>query len=352
MPWHPWSRTSASEQVRHILLDQDMADHDWATRVEQVLKRRPARPSCREVEMLGPTLVDDILFGLVLCTESNRTLLGSLLNALLGLSGSGRLDRLEFVNPAPDKRHGISEDGIFDLKGCDSTGRTYHIQVQLVDRRARAERALCHLARLFATQPREGDSCAQIIRTIGICLADVLLFPDSEDMHSTCRPYDDTNGKTLTDVLELHFFELAKFPKRRVQELETPQDMWLHILKFGALYGGGRMTLPEELRAEDGIERALQEWRKVSASRELREFLEMREKADHDRATRLEQARRQGFQIGFQQGLQQAREKARLEGREAGRREVRQKAARQMREAGLTREQIQQITGLDAEDLD
>ena len=112
------------------------------------------------------------------------------------------------------------------------------------------------------------------------------------------------------------------------------------MLKFGELYQEGGRNLPTELREEEGIEMAMEKLREASASERAREMIELRRKAEHDAATRLEDARLDGLEQGLQQGLQQGRDDAMRE------------AAKRLRDAGVSDEAIQKATGLGPEDLD
>ncbi len=108
---------------------------------------------------------------------------------------------------------------------------------------------------------------------------------------------------------------------------------------------------------------ALDAMRKAQASYEVRELIEMRMKAQHDEATRLEDAllkgRQEGRQEGLGQGLQQGRQEGRQEGlgqglqqgRQEGRQEALLATARRMIEAGMDRETVARLTGLGPEDV-
>lgn len=222
------------------------------------------------------------------------------------------------------------------MKARDGQGRLYNIEVQVAGHRAYKERALYYLARLFTGQLEPGEGYTRLKRTIGISLCDFHLFPELEDLHSTFRLYDPQHDRQLTDILELHFIELTKFQRDKPRDLRTPFEKWLHALKFGELYQEGMEPIPEVLAEEEGLEMALEAMRKACASDRVRELIEMRRKAAHDEATRLEDALEQGLERGREEGL----ERGRVE------------TARRLRDAGVPLDTILAATGLRPEDLE
>ncbi|MBI3926659.1 MAG: PD-(D/E)XK nuclease family transposase [Armatimonadetes bacterium] len=300
--------------------------------------------------MKGLSLLNDIIFKIVFGTDVSRPVLRALLNALLGLSGERRIVDLDILNPYLDKEHLLDKGVILDVKARDAQGRLYNIEVQVSAQPAYMERAVYYLARLFSEQLEKGDPYTRIAKTIGISLLDFVLFSDLEDLHSTYRFYDTDHQRELTDILELHFIELAKFRRDKPHELRTPFEKWLHVLKFGELYESGLAPVPEALRQEEGIEMALESMRKACASDEVREMIELRMKAMRDEATRMEAAVQQGLEQGLEQGLQQGLQQGLEQGRREGRRAL-VETARRMRDAGMSIETILSMTGLRPEEL-
>ncbi|MDP2663797.1 MAG: Rpn family recombination-promoting nuclease/putative transposase [Dehalococcoidia bacterium] len=310
--------------------------------------------------MASYSLINDIIFKIVFGTETNRPLLRALLNALLGLAGEDRITELTILNPLIDKEYMLAKDAVLDVKARDGRGHQYNIEVQLTCERSYVARAIYYLSRLYTSQLDKGEPYSKLSRTIGISLVDFELIPGLEDLHSRYRFYDEVHGRELTDILELHFIELAKFRGDKPRGLRSPFEKWLHVLKFGdVLYGDRESAIPEELREEEGIEMALEAMRNASASEQVREMIEFRRKAEHDEATRLESARLKGLEegqeLGRKAGQEEGREEGREEGQELGRKagQERLKAvARNLRESGMDIETVRRMTGLDAGDID
>ena len=106
-------------------------------------------------------------------------------------------------------------------------------------------------------------------------------------LHSTYRLHDVDHGRSLTEMLEMHYIEITKFSKDKPYALRTPFEKWLHVLKFAEVYEAGLEPLPEVLESEEGIAMALDAMRRAWSTDDVREMIELREKALHDEATRF-----------------------------------------------------------------
>jgi predicted transposase/invertase (TIGR01784 family) len=256
--------------------------------------------------MPHPAFMNDVVFKIVFGTEKNEALLRALVNALLGLTGPDRIAELRILNPHAGKDHPDDRGVILDVKARDGHGRLYNVEVQVAEQPAYIQRSLYYAARLFSEQLGKGDPYIQIARTVAISLLDFNLFPEIADLHSRYRFYDVEHGRELSDVLELHYIELPKFNRDKPQELRTPFEKWLHVLKFGDFYEAGGEELPETLKKEEGIAMAVNEMRRAYADSEVRELIEARRKAEHDEATRMAWAIQQGKLEGKLEGMRKA----------------------------------------------
>ncbi|MBF0548506.1 MAG: Rpn family recombination-promoting nuclease/putative transposase [Candidatus Riflebacteria bacterium] len=139
----------------------------------------------------------------------------------------------------------------------------------------------------------------------------------------------------LSDLLEMRFYELTKFGNPRPDELKSPFEKWLYILKFGEIYGTSEVSLPGNLKEEEGIDMAVEELRKVNSVDEIRQLMEARSRARHDEAQRWEDAKDEG----------------REEGREEGKKEALKLTAKNLLSMKLSHESISLATGLSIEEI-
>ncbi|MDQ7822546.1 MAG: Rpn family recombination-promoting nuclease/putative transposase [Candidatus Eremiobacteraeota bacterium] len=265
-----------------------------------------------------------IIFKSVFGRDSSGPILAACLNSIPGVTGEEPIRDIEILNPFRYGEKLKDRVGILDIAAKDSTGRLYHIETQADHDRMFVQRVSWYHARIHGEQLSQGDDFSLLRKTTSVLVTVQALFPDGERVHSRfgSREWDD--GFVLNDLRELHFLELPKFHGDDVKRLSCSLDRWLHLLKFGVKYATIEVEVPAELLSEEGMEMALNAYRKSLADREVLNMLHFREKAELMEATKLALAR------------------------EEGRAEV----AARMKELGLDRELIKKATGLSDKELD
>ena len=128
-----------------------------------------------------------------------------------------------------------------------------------------------------------------------------VLIENEENFHNIYRYLNIDSKKELTDLKEIHFIELPKFKKKKPEELKSKFEKWVFALKCGEIYAENIGEIPEELKDEE-IVMALNEMVKASEDDVIREILDMRDKARHDEASRLYNAKMEGKAEGKAEG--------------------------------------------------
>ncbi|MDQ7826696.1 MAG: Rpn family recombination-promoting nuclease/putative transposase [Candidatus Eremiobacteraeota bacterium] len=235
-------------------------------------------------------LTNDILFKSVFGRDTNTCILRAFLNSVLGFSGEDRIEKVAILNPF---RYGEKlEDrlGILDIAAKDSWGRRYHIEMQVGDEKMFIPRVSFYHARLHGGQLGRGDDFTLLKKTIAISIVSYVLFPGFERVHS---------------------------------RFSSP-----HFLKFSVKYATIEVEVPAVLKDEEGMEMAVNEYRKSLADRRVQNMIHFREKAELIEATKLTLARE--------------------EGKAEGKAEV----AARLRSQGFERETIKKATALSDAELD
>jgi predicted transposase/invertase (TIGR01784 family) len=291
------------------------ASHTWpflhgAAGIVAPFVRIWTRPPTPDIigAMRTTSLINDIIFRYVFGTEGNQPLLICLLNAILGYSGKDRIRDIRILNPNIERECLDDKLVVLDIKATDCLGRLFNVEVQLTPKAGYIGRVMYYLAKLYSGQLEPGEPFTELSKTIGISILDFVLFTDTSELHNTYRLKNIMSHSELTDLLELHFIELVKFDVHKAHELRTPFEKWLHILKFSELYGDMLGPIPVELKEEEGIAMAIDAYRKANSDSYVRQLIELREKAEHDRATELEEAKAEGLVEGEARG--EARGKA------------------------------------------
>ncbi len=198
--------------------------------------------------MPADSLLHDIVFKLVFGRKDKEPILRPLLNALLQLSGSDKIDELTLLNPISEKQFADEKGTILDLLCRDGRSRRYIVEVQVKSQAHYIARTVYYAADQIRSQLEPGQSYDQLERLVILSILDFDLFPEQEDLHSINVLYDVRHQRQLTELLEVHFLELKKFKEDQPAHLRTPFARWLHILRFSQLYGSQSWELPETLR--------------------------------------------------------------------------------------------------------
>jgi predicted transposase/invertase (TIGR01784 family) len=245
-------------------------------------------------------LLRDIVFRKVFAEEkTSEPTLRALLNAILGLEGKNRILSLEINDPNLLQSFG-DKNAVLDVKATDSLGHRYNVEVQLLRYPNFHERCLHYWARLFNENFVVGEPYSKLRRTICIAILD---HPFEETyLHNIYRLRSVFDNLDFSDHLEIHTLDLTKFKLKRADSLTTPFEKWLHFLKYSLYYQKIGRQLPVELVGEEGMLQAVSTYQRISASSEVRSLLERQERAEHDQASRLEEATAKGEARGEAQG--------------------------------------------------
>lgn len=174
-------------------------------------------------------------------------------------------------------------------------GRQVDLEVQVSNEGDYPERVMYYWAREFSSALLTGQGYSELPRTIIISIIDFTLF-ECEEYHSFFQPLEARRHTLLSDKMGFHFFELPKLPDDANQE-----DMlllWLSLFKADT---------EEELERIKGMEvpvmsQAINAYYTITASSEFREKERLREKARHDEAQALHNARHEE-KVGFARKL-------------------------------------------------
>lgn len=285
------------------------------------------------------TLLNDVLFKVVFGSQRHSEALRGLLNAILGLQGVHRIAEITLLNPLREKEYLHDKGTILDVKARDGQGCVYNIEVQLQEQTAYRERSLYYAANLIGAQIEAGEDYRELKPTIHISIVDFVLFEDFEDLHSIYRLYDNKHDRTLGDLLELHYVEIAKFDKQPGDELADPMERWLYFLRQATSYEEVA-DLPQMLQREEGMITAMKATQTALSNDEVRWAIEARQKWERDRITALNVAVEEGEARG------------RAEGRAEGEAESAKRIAKELLALGQSEDVVFRATGLRSSDLE
>jgi predicted transposase/invertase (TIGR01784 family) len=245
----------------------------------------------------------DFAFKRIFDSDHSKEILLSFLNAILELESPYRIADLTILDPylAP-KIQGI-KDTYLDVRAQDEQGKSYIIEMQVLNVAAFEKRVLYNACKTYAGQIDRGEDYHLLTDIIAITITDFLMFDDLPAIVNKFRLRAEA-GRVYSEDLELVFAELPKFTKTEA-ELETVLDRWLFFLK----HAGRIDAVPATLQTEPAIVRAFDIANKAGLTREELDDQERREIFIQDQRGALELAEQRGMKKGAETGRAEERKR-------------------------------------------
>ncbi|MFD0712808.1 Rpn family recombination-promoting nuclease/putative transposase [Paenibacillus sp. GCM10027626] len=278
----------------------------------QQTQQKAQQGNTLEVQRLNPK--NDFLFKRLFGEEAGKGLLIGLLNAVLRREGERAITDVSIVGDTKLARELIEDkESILDIL-CEVEDRE-KVNVEMQVRRFERMdlRSLFYVGKLLTDSLQNGQPYQNLMRSIGINILDHNYLP-LEKYHSTFHLYEDEERHyMLSDILELHFIECPKF-RRLPFNINDPLHRWLRFLEQGT----PAEQMEELMKVDEVIKEAEARLSYLASDEETRRRYAMREKALHDRASWLEDARTAGLKEGFEQGIEKGNRKTALKMLEEG----------------------------------
>ncbi len=171
----------------------------------------------------------DCVFKALLGAERNRRLLIHFLNAILADEFTAPIVEVEILNPYNDREFLDDKLSIVDVKGRDTQGRLYQIEIQLLNIPDLPARILYGWADLYSAQLRDGEDYDHLRPTYAIWLLGQTLRPSVAEAIHRFRLRDE-QGRSLLDHGGVWLLELSKCV---IITVETEQERWLKFFIEG-----------------------------------------------------------------------------------------------------------------------
>jgi len=301
-----------------------------------------AKPIANAVSKGEPRIysfLNDFVFKWIFGQEKNSKFTICLLNALLHLERGRKIREVTILNPFNEKEFKDEKLSVVDVKVQDHQGRIYIVELQVLRDRSFVQRSIYYLAKVYSRQLKAGQHYRNLQPVTAISILGFNLFKRSDRIQEIFNFTNQEGTLKLDKTLELHYLDLTRFNKDKPRSCSTRFEKWLHVLKFGHLYGKMETELDDELKAEEGVSDMVSEFKKINADAEKRQLMEAREK------------NRDALKIikndSFTRGQKSGHKKGKIEGKIEGKAEV----ALKMHAAGLSIEEISDLTGFTPAEL-
>lgn len=269
----------------------------------------------------------DIIFK-KLFTE-NQDMLHSFVASMLDIPPES-ITEIKIENPElpPETLSGKFSRLDLSLKVDD---RLVNVEIQVKNDADYRDRTLFYWAKLYSSELKSGEDYSELKQTITINIINFNMF-DGNDYHTEISAMIKGTNEIFSDKFGIHFFELKKLGRK--PNPKSSRELWLQFINADS---------EEEFDMIEAtnipiMQKAVRVIYDMSEDSKLREIARLREKALHDEASALKNAKAEGLAEGEVIGIQKGRAEER-----AAAAEREKNAIEELKALGLTDEQIKRV---------
>ncbi len=261
------------------------------------------RRSLYNMQRLKP--LNDFIFKKLFGEKDDEVILLSFLNAILSKTYTEPLTEIIIIeNKELTKEMLEDKTGRIDVRAKTQNGEQINIEVQLTDQYNMEKRTLFYWGKLFLEGIKQGEDYTNLKKVITINLLD-FNYLETKDYHSSFHLWEDVEKDyLLSDIVEIHFIELPKFRKSKLENIKEGNkelNRWLSFLQQDI----SEERLEEIIEMDPAIKMAEEKLEKLSHDPDTIALYRAREDSAHERANLISTGIRKGIEEGIQQGIQQ-----------------------------------------------
>ena len=230
---------------------------------------------------------------------------------------------------------------VLDLKVELDDGEICNLEIQLANKKNFKERMLDYWARLYSGQLKKGDDYTKLKRTILIAIVNFNIKEFiNEEYHTKWQIREERNKELiLTNDFEIHIIEIEKAIKSLKENKQDKIAQWMSFFD-----NPNSMEVKNMSKENEDINEALEQLRRLSSNKQLREIIEREERIERDRRAEL--------QFAIEEGLEQGREQGIKEGIKEGRNQEKKNIINKFLEKGMEIEEISKLLELSKEEIE
>lgn len=230
-----------------------------------------------------------------------------------------------------------SKNEVLDLKVELDDGEICNLEIQLANKKNFKERMLDYWARLYSGQLKKGDNYTKLKRTILIAIVNFNIKEFiNEEYHTKWKIREERNKELiLTNDFEIHIIEIEKAIKSLKENKQDKIAQWMSFFD-----NPNSMEVKVMSEENEDINEALEQLRRLSSNKQLREIIEREERIERDRRAEL--------QFAIEEGLEQGREKGIKEGIKKEKKNIINKFL----EKGMKIEEISELLEMTKEEIE
>ena len=270
----------------------------------------------------------------------HKNLVISLLNALLPFNEEQKITEIEYLPSELTPDNPMRKNSIVDVRCKAIDGRQFIVEMQMEWTTAFKQRVLFNASKAYVRQLKKSKKYHLLLPVYSLSLVNEVFENDIEDFYHYYRLVHEEHTEKIIDGLHLVFVELPKFFAEQSGKAErkphtiSEKKMQVLWLRFLTEIGEDTKEVPEELIENAEVKQAIEIVEESAYTDE--------ELAQYDKfwdAIRVEQAFVDEAEIRYGIGIKKGVKDANLNN------------ARKMKAKGYAVEDIAEITGLTAEEI-
>ena len=163
--------------------------------------------------------------------------------------------------------------------------RLVNVEIQVKNEPDYRDRTLFYWAKLYSSELKSGEDYSELKQTITINIINFNMFEEN-DYHTEVAAMIKGKNEVFSDKFSMHFFELKKISKNP----KTSREQWLQFINADSEEDFEMV----EATSMPIIQKAVKVIYDMSEDTKIRELARLREKALHDEASALRQAKEAG----------------------------------------------------------
>ena len=280
----------------------------------------------------------------------------SLLNALLPLKSGEEIIEIEYLPSDLVPENPLRKYSIVDVRCIDKQGRQFLTEMQMLWSPEFRQRVLFNASKAYVRQLKKGEEYELLQPVYSLNLVNEVFEPDLKGYYHHYSLVHVEHSDKVIDGLQLIFVELPKFNPHSFAEKKM-QVLWLRYLTE---IDEQTREVSEELTSIPEISKALTVLQKSAFSdAELQGYEKFWDGVSVEKTlynSGIRKGKSEGFIEGKAQGIAEGKASGKAEGlaegEAKGKAEERYRIAAEMKQSGLTTEQIVRYTGFDAQEIE
>ena len=228
----------------------------------------------------------DVIFK-KLFTE-NEDLLHSFVASMLDIPTES-IKTIKISNPELPPETVESKFSRLDLS-LNVDDKLVNVEIQVKMEPDYRDRTLFYWAKLYTSELKSSEEYGNLKQTITINIINFNMF-EGQNYHTEVAAMIKGTNEVFSDKFSIHFFELKKISKHP----KTSREQWLQFINADSREDFEMVQATTNMPT---IQKAVKVIYDMSEDTKIREIARLREKALHDEASALKQAKNEGIAMG------------------------------------------------------